>query len=118
MQCALIDARIARLDDAARDLIVYASATVRDFRPELLGAAMDLPEARLLERIDRLERGGLLKPSGEGRFDFAHDLIRQATYRSLSQPRRRLIIGPGRRRGDRARHARERQSLRAQVSPS
>jgi DNA-binding SARP family transcriptional activator len=88
---ALIDARIARLDDAARDLIVYASATVRDFKPELLGAAMDLPETRLMERIDRLERGGLLKPSGEGRFDFAHDLIRQATYRSLSQPRRRLI---------------------------
>ena len=88
---ALIDARIARLDDAARELIVYASATVRDFKPELLGAAMDLPETRLMERIDRLERGGLLKPSGEGRFDFAHDLIRQATYRSLSQPRRRLI---------------------------
>ena len=88
---ALIDARIARLDDAARDLIVYASATVRDFKPELLGAAMDLPETRLMERIDRLERGGLLKPSGEGRYDFAHDLIRHATYRSLSQPRRRLI---------------------------
>jgi len=88
---ALIGARIARLDDAARELIVYASATLRDFKPELLGAAMDLPETRLMERIDRLERAGLLKPSGEGRFDFAHDLIRQATYRSLSQPRRRLI---------------------------
>ena len=32
-----------------------------------------------------------MKPSGEGRFEFAHDLIRQATYRGLSQPRRRLI---------------------------
>ncbi len=88
---ALIGARIARLDDAARELIVYASATARDFRPELLGAAMDVPESRLLERIGRLERSGLLRPGGEGRFDFAHDLIRQATYRSLSQPRRRLI---------------------------
>ena len=87
----LIGARIARLDHAERDLIVFASATARDFKPELLGAAMDLPETRLLERIDRLERRGLLKPSGEGRFDFAHDLIRQSTYRGISQPRRRLI---------------------------
>jgi DNA-binding SARP family transcriptional activator len=88
---ALIGARIARLDDAERDLIVFASATARDFKPELLGAAMDLSEARLLARIDRLERRGLLRPSGEGRFDFAHDLIRQSTYRGISQPRRRLI---------------------------
>ena len=87
----LIGDRIARLDDAERDLIVFASATTRDFKPELLGAAMDLPEPQLIERIDQLERRGLLKPGGDGRFNFTHDLIRQTTYRSLSQPRRRLI---------------------------
>ncbi len=88
---ALIGDRIARLDGAERDLIVFASATTRDFKPELLGAAMQLVDAELIDRIDRLERRGLLKPGGDGRFDFTHDLIRQATYRSLSQPRRRLI---------------------------
>ncbi|MGA2792803.1 MAG: AAA family ATPase [Roseiarcus sp.] len=88
---ALIADRIARLDDPDRELIVFASATARDFKPELLGAAMELPESQLIGRIDRLERRGLLRPGGEGRFDFAHDLIRQTTYRSLSQPRRRLI---------------------------
>lgn len=88
---ALIGDRIARLDDAERDLIVFASATARDFKPELLGAAMDLPEVQLMQRINRLESCGLLKPGSEGRFDFAHDVIRQTTYRSLSQPRRRLI---------------------------
>jgi DNA-binding SARP family transcriptional activator/predicted ATPase len=88
---SLIEARIARLDDAARELVLYASATVRDFKPELLGAAMDVSGARFVETLDRLERSGLLKSSGEGRFEFAHDLIRQATYRGLSQPRRRLI---------------------------
>jgi DNA-binding SARP family transcriptional activator len=87
----LIGDRIARLDGPERDLIVYASATARDFKPELLGAAMDLADSQLIERIHHLERRGLLKPGGDGRFDFTHDLIRQATYRSLSQPRRRLI---------------------------
>ena len=87
----MIEARIARLDDAARELIHYASATARDFKPELLGAAMDASGARFVETVDRLERNGLLKSSGEGRFEFAHDLIRQTTYRGLSQPRRRLI---------------------------
>jgi DNA-binding SARP family transcriptional activator/tetratricopeptide (TPR) repeat protein len=88
---ALIGDRIARLDESERDLIVFASATSRDFKPELLGAAMDLPELQLMARIDRLERRGLLKPCAEGRLDFAHDLIRRTTYRSLSQSRRRLI---------------------------
>lgn len=87
----LIRDRVARLDVAERGLIVFASATTRAFRPEMLGAAMNLPEAQLIERLDRLERRGLLKPGADGRFDFAHDLFRQATYQSLSQPRRQLI---------------------------
>jgi len=88
---ALIGERISRLEEPERDLIVFASATARDFKPELLGAAMGLPEMQLIERIGKLEQRGLLKPGGDGRFDFAHDLIRQTTYRALSQPRRRLI---------------------------
>ena len=88
---ALISDRLARLNVSERDLIIFASATIRDFKPELLGAAMDLPELELMKRIEWLERRGLFKPSGEGRFDFAHDLIRQMTYRDISQPRRRLI---------------------------
>ena len=88
---SLIADRIARLDQPERELIVFASVTTRDFEPELLAAAMDVPETQLLGRIERLERRGLLQPSGDGRFDFAHDLIRQTTYRGLSQPRRRLV---------------------------
>ena len=87
----LIGDRIARLDNSERDLLIFASATARDFKPELLGTAMELPELQLMERIDKLERRGFLKSGGEGRLDFAHDLIRQTTYRSLSQSRRRLI---------------------------
>ena len=49
--------------------------------------------AELLARLDRLERRGWIKPSGAGQFAFAHDLVRQAVYRALSQPRRRAIHG-------------------------
>jgi DNA-binding SARP family transcriptional activator len=88
---ALIADRIARLDEPEREMMIFASAMSRDFKPELLGEAMGLPEAKLIERIDRLVRRSLLTPRGDGRFDFAHDLIRQTTYRGLSQPSRRLI---------------------------
>jgi DNA-binding SARP family transcriptional activator len=88
---ALIEARVSRLASGERDLIVFASACARDFNPDLLGVAMSLPPMELLERVARLERGRLLKPSGADRFDFAHDLIRQIVYRGQSAPRRRLI---------------------------
>jgi DNA-binding SARP family transcriptional activator len=88
---ALIADRISRLDAPERELLTFASAMSRDFKPELLGEAMGLVDAELFDRIQRLERKGFLKPRGDGRFDFAHDLIRQSSYRELSQPSRRLI---------------------------
>ena len=33
----------------------------------------------------------LISPTWNGGYDFTHDLVRQAIYQSLSQPRRRLI---------------------------
>jgi len=88
---SIIQARTSRLSAADRELLVFAAAMGRDFAPETIGAAMEWPAMQLLESIERLERACLLKPGGAGRFDFAHDLIRQATYQSLSPPRRRLV---------------------------
>jgi len=88
---ALIDERLSSLDDGARDLLAWAAAMGRELRPDLLAAAAGVPVAELLARLDRFERHGLLAPTGQGHFDFVHDLARQAVYRSLSQPRRRAI---------------------------
>ena len=63
----------------------------REFRPETLSLAMSIPEADLMLRFDRLERRGLLRETGAGHYDFAHDLVREAVYRGLSQPRRRAL---------------------------
>ena len=87
----LIADQLRRLDESSRDLLCWASAMGREFRLETLSHAMGSAETELLTRLTRLERQGLLKPSGEGRCDFAHDLVREAVYRQLSQPRRRAI---------------------------
>ncbi|HTD05324.1 ATP-binding protein, partial [Undibacterium sp.] len=88
---ALTADQVQRLDEGSRELICWAAAMGREFRPEMLSSAMEAAESDLMLRLDRLERRGLLKPGGEGRYDFAHDLIREAVYRSLSPPRRRAI---------------------------
>ncbi len=88
---ALIDERLGALDDGARDLLAWGAALGREIRPELLAAAAGQPLAEVLSRLAHFERRGLLASAGQGQVDFAHDLVRQAIYRSISQARRRAI---------------------------
>lgn len=88
---ALIEERLGTLDDGARDLLAWGAALGREIQPELLAAAAGLPLAEVLSRLSQFERRGLLVPTGQGLVDFAHDLVRQAIYRSISQARRRAI---------------------------
>jgi len=88
---ALIDERLAALDEGARSLLAWAAALGREIRPELLAAAAGVPLSEVLTRLERFESHGLLAPTGQGHVDFVHDLVRQAIYRSMSQPRRRAV---------------------------
>lgn len=88
---ALIDERLETLDDGAHDLLAWAAALGREVRPDLLAAAAGWPLAEVLTRVAQLERHGLLASNLQGQTDFAHDLVRQAVYRSISQARRRAI---------------------------
>lgn len=90
---ALIEQRLAALDDAGRDLLGWAAALGRELQAELLACATGLPVSTVLARLEHLLRLGLLVASGDGQFDFAHDLVRDGVYRALSQPRRRSIHG-------------------------
>ncbi|HZE91285.1 MAG TPA: AAA family ATPase [Rhizobacter sp.] len=87
----LIDNQVQGLDDASREMLIWASAMGREFRLETLTDVMASSATELLTRLQRLESRGLLKPTAEGRYDFAHDLVREAVYHQLSQPRRRAI---------------------------
>jgi predicted ATPase len=88
---ALIEERLGTLDEGARDLLAWGAALGREIHPELLAAAAGLPVAEVLSRLAHFERRGLLAAAGQGQVDFAHDLVRQAIYRSISQARRRAI---------------------------
>ena len=87
----LIAIELARLPGPERDALTFAATMGRDFAPDLLCLAMDLPELEVLTRVEHLELRGLLRASGAGHYDFVHDLFRQATYRSLTQPMRRIV---------------------------
>jgi DNA-binding SARP family transcriptional activator len=87
---ALLDERLARLDEAARELLPWAAALGRTFAPDVLADVTATSAALLLPALDGLERHGIVRPTG-GSYDFAHDLLRQAAYRRLSEPRRRLV---------------------------
>jgi DNA-binding SARP family transcriptional activator/tetratricopeptide (TPR) repeat protein len=92
---ALIDEHLARLDETARDLLPWAAALGRGFDLETLARVSGSPPAAILGAVEELERHRILRAadrsSAEAGYDFAHDLVRRAAYRGLSDPRRRLV---------------------------
>ncbi len=88
---ALIASELARLPERTREFLTCAAAVGREFQPELVGAAIGMASAELSSHLGRLEQRGLLRASNSGFYDFSHDVVRQTTYRRLSQPRRHLL---------------------------
>lgn len=89
---ALIEDRLARIDDATRDLLPWAAALGRSFTLAALEHVTRLPATELFRALRELEQRSIVSAStsNEG-YDFVHDLVRAAAYRGLSEPRRRLI---------------------------
>jgi tetratricopeptide (TPR) repeat protein len=88
---AVVDGQIARLSERARETLLWAAVIGRAFTPDDLGRAAHMDAHDLFATLGELERRGLLRPAGDEIYDFAHDVVRQMAYRSLSQPRRRLL---------------------------
>jgi predicted ATPase/DNA-binding SARP family transcriptional activator len=88
----LIEDRLARIDDATRDLLPWAAALGRSFTLAALERVTRLPAIELFRALRELEQRSIItaSASNEG-YDFVHDLVRAAAYRGLSEPRRRLI---------------------------
>lgn len=92
---ALIGDRLQQLDDGAREVLPWAAALGRSFKPTMVAQVADCPLPQLLVAIDQLERQAVIRPStsmgNEMGYDFAHDIVRQVVYRQLSEPRRHLV---------------------------
>ena len=87
----VIAGQLAPLRDRARDLLMWAAALGRSFTLEALSRVAGFETADLLTSLDELERRRIVQPVAENTYDFVHDLVRQASYQGISQPRRTLI---------------------------
>ena len=86
----LIADRLAQVDERARVLLPWAAAAGRSFSPEILRVVSGAAPGELVGAMAELERRGVIRPSG-ALYDFTHDLIREAAYGQLSEPRRRIV---------------------------
>lgn len=88
---SVITGQFERLTDQAREILLWAAAHGRAFTPDHLVLATRIDSAELLMALGELERRGLVRPASDDVYDFTHDLVRQTAYRTISQPRRKLI---------------------------
>jgi class 3 adenylate cyclase/tetratricopeptide (TPR) repeat protein len=115
----VIDRRVERLGDQAREVLTGGAVIGRSFDLELLARLVDVSESRLLDLLDTAVSASVLIESADraGRFSFAHALINEALYVALGATRRarmheRVAIAleelcgedPGERVGELARH--------------
>jgi class 3 adenylate cyclase len=85
---ALLAARLDRLEPVPRLIIERASVEGRRFRITAIGVlSPDVSPGEIEGAIASLERKGLVRPEEEvdGRWRFAHALVREAVYRSVSK---------------------------------
>ena len=83
----IVGRRLARLSDPTRKCMDTTAAIGRSFSFEVLQAASGTDAESLLESVVEAERAGLIfssANSGKARFEFSHELIRQAVLASLS----------------------------------
>ena len=77
--------RVARLTPDAQAAARAGAVVGRRFDLQVLGGILDLPESMLDVPIQELlDRGILDGPSPSGTYDFRHQLLRDALYRSVS----------------------------------
>ena len=91
----VVGRRLERLGDDGVRVLAAAGVVGRAFSFELLEAMGEADPDTLLDAVEGAERARLIVSapdfSGEDRFIFAHELIRQTLVAGLSSPRRRRL---------------------------
>jgi DNA-binding SARP family transcriptional activator/tetratricopeptide (TPR) repeat protein len=87
----VIAGQLATLDEPCRNLVSWASAIGRTFRPAMLATLAGFETPAMLRALERLERRGIIRAAAADVYDFVHDVIRRAAYQEISQPRRTLM---------------------------
>jgi len=90
---ALIEARLARLSDAARRVLDAGVAAGRVFEFEVVARAAGLSDQAALDALDELRAARLIEPQGRDglHFAFDHSLTMEVAYREVGEPRHRML---------------------------
>jgi DNA-binding SARP family transcriptional activator len=86
---AVIEARLAALSPAARELAGIAAAIGREFTADVLAQASGAGEEELVRALDELWRRRIVRDRGPDAYDFTHGRIREVAYRAVAPARRR-----------------------------
>ncbi|HWZ76113.1 MAG TPA: AAA family ATPase, partial [Candidatus Sulfotelmatobacter sp.] len=90
----VVGRRLARLGEATAKILGVAAVIGRSFTFELLEVATGTNADALLDCMDEAQTAGLVRSNTqypEARFDFSHEMIRQAILTQLSVARHRRI---------------------------
>jgi DNA-binding SARP family transcriptional activator len=87
----VIQARLAQLSPAARELVGTAATIGREFTFDVLAQAHGANEETSVRALDELWRRRIVREQGEDAYDFSHDRIREVAYAGLSTARQRLL---------------------------
>jgi DNA-binding SARP family transcriptional activator/tetratricopeptide (TPR) repeat protein len=88
---AVIQARLAQLSPAARDLVAIAAAIGRSFTFTVLSEASALAEDIVANGLDELCQRRIVKEQRADIYDFSHDRIRDVAYSLQGRARRQLL---------------------------
>ena len=86
--------RLARLNDLTQRMLATAAVIGRFFSFEILQASCDADADSILERVEEAEKAGVILSVAESpkvRFEFSHELIRQAVLAGVSAARRQRL---------------------------
>jgi DNA-binding SARP family transcriptional activator len=86
----VLQRRLEQADPTAQEVAGLAAAVGRDFTLDLLVEASDCDADAVVRAVDELWRRRIVTESGD-RYDFSHDLLRDAAYAQVSPPRRWLL---------------------------
>ncbi|RSN62609.1 ATPase [Amycolatopsis sp. WAC 04182] len=81
--------RLSLLPQPVLDLLTTASVLGREFHRRLLAGVASAPVPQVDRLLDQAVAARLVVVRGQGRFAFAHDLVRETLYASLSESDRR-----------------------------
>ncbi|MET7803460.1 AAA family ATPase [Micromonospora chersina] len=81
--------RLDQLPTPVVEALTVAAVLGRDFHRQVLAACLPGPAAQVDRLLDRAATARLVLPRGDGRFAFAHDLVRETLYDGLTDAERR-----------------------------